>query len=315
MIISKTPYRISFVGGGSDMSAFYEHKVGMVLSTTVKQYMYITVQPSFDSNEVVYNASSVSHPIVRAVLEKLDIQHGLEITSIGDIPARTGLGSSSSFTVGLLNALYFYQKKTKTKEQIAKEACEIEIKILKEPIGKQDQYAVAYGGLNQFIFNKDGTVEIIPLVISMSKKKLLEKSLLLIFTGVTRKSSDVLLEQQKNIKNNVRKNKILQIMVDLVSPLKKELEKGNIDCLGDYLHQNWILKRQLASKITNPDIDYIYNKARKLGALGGKILGAGGGGFFLFYCPIVKQPNLIKNLGLKSLPVLFDDEGSKVINY
>lgn len=325
MIISRTPYRMSFVGGGSDLPVFYENNIGMVLSATIKKYMYITVHPSFDpgetriilynKTEIVQDASDITHPLVKAILKKLDIQHGLEITSVGDIPAQTGLGSSSSFTVGLLMALYCYQNITKTREEIAREACEIEMDILNEPIGKQDQYSVTYGGLNQFVFNKDGAVGTFPLTITVKSKKLLEKSLLLFFTGTTRKSSDILLEQQKNIAHNKQKNSTLQKMVDLVLPLRYELEKGNIDSLGDYLHQNWILKRQLSSQISSPDIDLVYEKARKLGAIGGKILGAGGGGFFLFYCPVEKQTDLVNNLGLKSMNVELDNKGSEVIKY
>jgi D-glycero-alpha-D-manno-heptose-7-phosphate kinase len=321
VIITRTPYRVSFLGGGSDIAGFYENTPGMVISTSIQQYMYISVHPSFNPRETrvkyskiesVENIEDLEHPIVKAVLRKLNVQ-GVEISSIGDIPAQTGLGSSSSFAVGLLQAIHAYKGEVVTKEELAKEACEIEIEILREPIGKQDQYAAAYGGLKQFTFNSNGSVDVDPILISDVKRRELEESLLLFFTGITRSASKVLEEQSKNIATDQDKAQALRKMVSMVPDLRAELEKGNIDSLGRYLDEGWEIKRSLASSISNPDIDETYKKARSLGAVGGKILGAGGGGFFLLYCPKAKQEHLIKDLGLKHLPVKFDDEGAQIV--
>lgn len=321
MIITRTPYRVSFLGGGSDIAGFYEKTSGMVISTSIQQYMYISVHPSFNPRETrvkyskiesVENIEDLEHPIVKAVLKKLGVE-GVEISSIGDIPAQTGLGSSSSFAVGLLQAIHAYKGEVVTKEELAKEACEIEIEILREPIGKQDQYAAAFGGLKQFTFNSNGSVTVDPVLVPDAKRKELEESLLLFYTGVTRSASKVLEEQSKNIASNQDKAQALQRMVGMVPDLRAELESGNIDSLGRYLHEGWEIKRSLASSISSSDIDAIYKKARDLGAIGGKILGAGGGGFFLLYCPKAKQENLIKNLDLKYLPVKFDEEGAQIV--
>lgn len=321
MIIVRTPYRMSLLGGGSDLPAFYSTSPGMVISTTLKQYMYISVHPTFEDKQIKLKYSkietasdpaTITHPIVKAALTKLGVS-GVEITSVGDIPAQTGLGSSSSFTVGLLHALHTHLGNGRTKEELAQEACEIEIDVLKEPIGKQDQYAAAYGGLQHYTFNSNNTVTTQAVSLPMIKQRELEQSLLLFYTGETRSASKVLAEQSKNISSNKNKSSALQRMVDMVPLLRRELERGNIESLGEYLHEGWQIKRDLASSITNPEIDGIYNRALKLGATGGKILGAGGGGFLLFYCPPSRQEGLIKGLGLKCLPVEFDSGGSQVV--
>jgi D-glycero-alpha-D-manno-heptose-7-phosphate kinase len=321
VIITRTPYRVSFLGGGSDMASFYEKMPGMVISTTIQQYMYISVHPSFNPRETrvkynkietVENIDELEHPIVKAVLKKLSVQ-GVEISSIGDIPAQTGLGSSSSFTVGLLQAIHAYKGENISKEDLAREACEIEIDILREPIGKQDQYAAAYGGLRQFTFNSDGSVAVDSVTVPKSKKEELEESLLLFFTGVTRSASKVLAEQSKNIASDQDKAGALRRMVNMVPSLHDDLENGNVESLGKYLHEGWQIKRGLASSISNSEIDETYQKAREIGAVGGKILGAGGGGFFLLYCPKAKQQRLIAELGLRYLPVKFDDEGAQIV--
>ncbi len=303
------------------MPSFYKNSPGMVISTTIQQYMYISVHQNFNPRETrvkysrieaVENIDDLEHPIVKAVLKKLDV-HGVEISSIGDIPAQTGLGSSSSFTVGLLQAVHAYKGEFLSKEELAKEACEVEVDILREPIGKQDQYAAAFGGLKQFTFNCDGSVGVEPVVIPDAKRKELEESLLLFFTGVTRSASKVLAEQSKNISSSGDKAHTLQRMVETVPDLRTELERGNIDSLGHYLHEGWKIKRSLASSISNSDIDMTYKNALDFGAVGGKVLGAGGGGFFLLYCPKDKQENLIAKLGLRCLPVKFDEEGAQIV--
>lgn len=321
MIVTRTPYRISFIGGGSDLPVFYKKSPGTVISTAINKYVYISIHPSFNPAittvrcgevEVANKVEEISHPIVKAALKKLGVQ-GVEITSVSDIPAQTGLGSSSSFTVGLLQGLYAYLGKERTHEELAQEACEIEIGILRAPIGKQDQYAAAYGGLNQYKFKSDNTVE--AEAIKMSRKSLeeLESSLLLFFTGITRSASKVLSEQSENLISNENKTKALQSMLDMIPSLRSELQKGNIDCLGEYLDRGWQIKRSLAKSISNAEIDEIYSRARKLGAQGGKLLGAGGGGFFLFYCHKDSQKNLIDNLGLRYMNVKFDQQGAKVV--
>ena len=322
MIITKTPFRISFVGGGSDIEDFYAGRQGAVLSTSINKYMYISSHKFFEENlvrvkysetETVDNISKLNHPILRVVLEKFNIRGGLEISSIADIPSGTGLGSSSSFTVCLLHNLYTVAGKFVTKERLAAEACEIEIEMLKEPIGKQDQYAAAYGGLNVFKFNSNGSVTVEPVHLPKDIYNELESNLLMFYTGSQRKASSILSEQKKNIAKE-DKVKNLEEMVGLVWELRDCLYKGNLEDFGKILHQNWILKQKLASSISNDDINQYYEKAMKNGALGGKLLGAGGGGFLLFYCEKQHQEKLKQAmLPLKQFDFKFDQEGSKLI--
>jgi len=322
VIITKTPFRISFVGGGSDIEDFYAGRQGAVLSTSINKYMYISSHKFFEENlvrvkysetETVDNISKLNHPILRVVLEKFNIRGGLEISSIADIPSGTGLGSSSSFTVCLLHNLYTVAGKFVTKERLAAEACEIEIEMLKEPIGKQDQYAAAYGGLNVFKFNSNGSVTVEPVHLPKDIYNELESNLLMFYTGSQRKASSILSEQKKNIAKE-DKVKNLEEMVGLVWELRDCLYKGNLEDFGKILHQNWILKQKLASSISNDDINQYYEKAMKNGALGGKLLGAGGGGFLLFYCEKQHQEKLKQAmLPLKQFDFKFDQEGSKLI--
>ncbi len=322
MIITKTPFRISFVGGGSDIEDFYAGRQGAVLSTSINKYMYISSHKFFEENlvrvkysetETVDNISNLNHPILRVVLEKFNIRGGMEISSIADIPSGTGLGSSSSFTVCLLHNLYTVAGKFVTKERLAAEACEIEIEMLKEPIGKQDQYAAAYGGLNVFKFNSNGSVTVEPVHLPKDIYNELESNLMMFYTGSQRKASSILSEQKKNIAKE-DKVKNLEEMVGLVWELRDCLYKGNLEDFGKILHQNWILKQKLASSISNDDINQYYEKAMKNGALGGKLLGAGGGGFLLFYCEKQHQEKLKQAmLPLKQFDFKFDQEGSKLI--
>jgi len=322
VIITKTPFRISFVGGGSDIEDFYAGRQGAVLSTSINKYMYISSHKFFEENlvrvkysetETVDNISNLNHPILRVVLEKFNIRGGMEISSIADIPSGTGLGSSSSFTVCLLHNLYTVAGKFVTKERLAAEACEIEIEMLKEPIGKQDQYAAAYGGLNVFKFNSNGSVTVEPVHLPKDIYNELESNLMMFYTGSQRKASSILSEQKKNIAKE-DKVKNLEEMVGLVWELRDCLYKGNLEDFGKILHQNWILKQKLASSISNDDINQYYEKAMKNGALGGKLLGAGGGGFLLFYCEKQHQEKLKQAmLPLKQFDFKFDQEGSKLI--
>lgn len=321
MIITQTPFRISFVGGGSDLEAFYSRHPGAVLSTSINQYMYISshkyfepdqIRVKYSQTETVQQATEIQHPILRTVLEKFGL-NGIEISSIADIPGGTGMGSSSSFTVGLLHNLYTVTGRQVTKEELAEEACHIEINLLGEPIGKQDQYAAAFGGWNIFRFQPDGKVITEPLAISDGLYQTLENNLLMFYLGNQRKASDILAEQKKNTSADDKFNN-LKRMVALVDELKTALEQERPDDFGKILHENWILKQQLASSISNPMIDEIYAAAMQAGALGGKLLGAGGGGFMLFYCPAERQAALLKALAkLRKFEFRFETAGSRVI--
>lgn len=322
MIITKTPFRMSFVGGGSDLKEFYKHFQGAVLSTSINKYMYISSHKFFDEDkirakysqtETVKNINNMQHPIIREVLKKFKVKGALEISSNADIPAGAGLGSSSSFAVGLLHNLYTVFGKFVTPRQLAEEACEIEIRKLREPIGKQDQYAAAFGGLNVIKFNTSGTVSVEPIHLRKDIYKMLQKNLLAFYIGSPRNTRDILSEQKSNLLNR-DKIDVLKRMVELVWKLREALYEGNLDEFGKILHENWLLKCTLASKIANPEIQGIYERALKKGAIGGKLLGAGGGGFLLFYCDSRRQKNLRDAMsGYREMKFEFENEGSKLI--
>ncbi len=323
MIISKTPLRISFAGGGSDLASFYERSEGAVVSVAINKYLYITVNKKFDDyirisyskTENVKSAGKIKHAIVREVLKKLDINGGIEITSIADIPSKgTGLGSSSSFTVGLLNTLKAYKEEFTSAEMLAQESCSIEIDTLKEPIGKQDQYAAAYGGLNFIRFHQNGSVSVDPIITTRETRKSLEKNTLLLYTGIMRSASVILQKQNKNTKSQDKKFKIMQKMVNLAHKMKDELQNNNLDNFGNILHENWMLKKEMANGISTPEINKWYRVGRENGALGGKILGAGGGGFLMFYAPQEKHQQIIDALPkLRPMNFEFEYQGSKII--
>lgn len=293
MIITRTPFRISFVGGGTDLPDFYRVEPGAVVSTAINKYMYIvlnkrfddTIRVSYSKTEIVKAAEEIQHPIVREALKLVGITKGVEIVSIADIPAGTGLGSSSSFTVGLLSALYAYKGILKSAEELARDACEIEIDMVGEPIGKQDQYIAAYGGFRYTQFNTDETVFTEPIICSKVNRQKLSQNLLLFYTGDTREARNILKEQTANAKQ-ADKLACLRKMRDLAFELNQQFNNNcSPDVLGEFLHKGWMLKKQLASGISDDRIDKYYEKAIRAGALGGKILGAGGGGFLLLYCP------------------------------
>ena len=324
MIITRTPFRISFVGGGSDMETFYCRHHGAVLSTSIDKYMYISshrffypdkIRIKYSQTETVDRIEELKHPILRAALKKLDIPGGTELSSIADIPAGTGMGSSSAFTVGLLHNLYAVKRQFVTHEQLAREACEIEIDLLKEPIGKQDQYATAFGGLNMIHFNPDGNVTVEPLYIQNEVYRALGENLLMFYIGNQRKASDILTEQKKNAAKD-DKFQILKAMVALVSELKECLYAGNLSDFGKIMHENWILKQKLAAQISNNEIEEIYKKGLENGATGGKLLGAGGGGFMLFYCEKPNQNKLKESLKhCRIFDFAFERDGSKLIYF
>jgi D-glycero-alpha-D-manno-heptose-7-phosphate kinase len=326
MIIARTPFRVSFFGGGTDMEYYYSEHEGKVLSTAINKYMYITVHPfcrkdciqvKYSKTELVNHVAEIAHPIVRTCLQKLQIGTGVEITSVADVPSGTGLGSSSSFTVCLLHGLNAYLNKYVTKEYLASEACDIEINILREPIGKQDQYAAAYGGMNILTFGCNGSVKVEPVIISQARQIELEENLLMFFTGKSRDTGSILSKQKEAVASNRSKNRVLSEMCGLVDNAYSILTSGNLDDFGRTLDGAWQLKRSLLNAISDPEIDSWYNKAvNEGGALGGKLLGAGGGGYLLLYCKKEHQDKLRHVLGgLEELRFKFDKNGSHVIFY
>ncbi len=323
MIISRTPLRISFIGGGSDIPAYFKQSPGAVVSTAINKYIYITVNKKFDKRirasysktENVDHANQIQHPLIRECLRKVGIDRGIEVTSMSDIPGEgTGLGSSSSYTVGLLNALYAYVGKYASAEKLAREACEVEIEILKDPIGKQDQYIGAYGGLQFIQFFSDGDVDVSPIICSPETKHKLEENCLLVYTGITRSSGRILAKQSKNMRKDVDKRVIMIQMVSLAHEMQRLLNSNSIVEFGQLLHESWLLKRKMTHGITSEQIDRWYEKARQNGVEGGKILGAGGGGFLLLYAKQGYHGKILNSLkGLEPHDFKFEPQGSKII--
>ena len=323
MIITRSPFRVSFFGGGSDMAAFYRRRTGAVLSTTIDRYMYLSLHPYFDgksihvkysSSELAASVSELRHPIVRRVLERLKVAGGVEITSTADVPAGTGLGSSSAFTVGLLNVLYAHLDRAAGVEKLAREACQVEIEDLQTPIGKQDQYASAYGGLNLIRFFPDDSVDVTPLVISQGCRKELQASLLMFYTGEQRAAASVLAEQKQVIDSDEEKFAVMTRMVEQAYQAKALLEAGDVVSFGRLLDEAWQLKRTLTTRISTASIDALYNAAMEAGAWGGKLLGAGGGGFLLVAAPVERHAAVrAACAGLLELPLHLERGGSKVV--
>lgn len=323
MIISRTPLRISFVGGGSDIASFYNHEPGAVVTTAINRYIYIAVNKQFDGRiivnysktEIVRRVSDIENNLVREALKLTGMKGGIHITSIADIPSEgTGMGSSSSYVVGLLNALYAFQGKHVNAEKLAREACKIEINILKKPIGKQDQYIASYGGLQHMQFNSDDSVYVDPIICKAEIKKVLEKRLLLFYTGITRSADIILAKQTRNMARKKTKRAIMNEMVSLAKQMRNALNKNKLDTFGEMLHENWILKTQMADSVTNNKINTWYTIARKNGAIGGKLLGAGGGGFLLFYAPEEKHAKIIQALSMLTYQdFTFEPQGTKII--
>lgn len=327
MIIARTPFRVSFLGGGTDLPEFWQEEEGAVLSTAIDKYMHITVNNRFDQSwrlgysktEIVEDISKIEHKIIRRVLQKYGALassrnggHGLEILSMADIPAGSGLGSSSSFTVSLLHALKGHLGTFQSAEDLAREASEIEIVDLKEPIGKQDQYAAAFGGLRFIRFLPSGEVSAEPVICTDDTKRALEAHMLVFYTGVTRSASGVLAEQKAN---TINKRETLRTMRDLALRMKGALENNeSIQRSGELLHEGWNLKKTLASGISVGPIDAWYERAMKAGAYGGKILGAGGGGFLMVLCPPSAQAKVKQELReLRSVTMKFDSFGSRIV--
>lgn len=326
MIISKTPLRISFFGGGTDYPDYYKQFGGAVLSTSIDKYIYITVnnlsviseykyKNTYSKVEYCNEINEIKHPSIRESLRFMEVFNGIEIHTVSDLPAKTGLGSSSSFTVGLLNALYAHKNQYRKPIDLALDAIHVEQKLIGEKVGVQDQSVAAIGGLNYIMFNQDETISYKPIIISAEKKKLFKSHLMLYYTGMQRFAEDVLIEQIEKTKTgevNQDLNKI-RSMVDIGF----EILSSNvpITAFGELLHESWLLKKNLSSSISNKHLDRIYDTAIKAGAIGGKLLGAGGGGFFLFFAEPKKQQNIRNALSPLYLEVEidFDNEGSKII--
>jgi D-glycero-alpha-D-manno-heptose-7-phosphate kinase len=323
MIITQTPLRISFAGGGSDLAVYYERNEGHVVSSAIDKFAYVIVKERFDDEiylnymrkEIRSDVSQVEHGLIREAMRVTGVERGVEVTLLSDIPSEgSGLGSSSSFTVGLLNAFYAYRGEQVTAERLAREACEIEIERLAKPIGKQDQYIAAYGGLKSFHFRRDGGVDVKALRLNGDGLRQLSGRLHLFFTGKTRQADKILSEQKSRTADRLAE---LDAIKQLALELEPALESRDFDRLGVILHENWELKRKLANGISSPEIEEMYARSRASGALGGKICGAGGGGFLLVYCAPDRQERLAKGMhDYRMLPFQLERDGSKVIfNY
>ncbi len=328
MIISKTPYRISFFGGGTDYPAWFQNHGGQVLSTAIDKFCYLSCRPLppfFDHKfrivyskvETVQAINEINHPVVKSVLDYLEFsdQYGLEIHHDGDLPARSGVGSSSSFTIGLLNALHAMRGEYRSAEQLAKEAIYIEQQALHEHVGSQDQVAASYGGLNKIKFFPDGSFGVTPLIIDPDRITELQDHLMFFFTGLSRYSSEIAGSKINNINNRFSELKVMGEMVNEGINLLSSTKTPIVE-FGRLLHEGWQIKRNLSDKITNPEIDDIYQASLSAGAIGGKITGAGGGGFMLLFVPPEKQKDVREKLShLIHVPFRFEPAGSRIVLY
>ncbi|MCB8943646.1 MAG: GHMP kinase [Ardenticatenaceae bacterium] len=322
MIIVQTPLRVSFFGGGTDFPTFYQAEGGCVLTSAIDKYIFVTIKRRFDPKlrigytrtEMVDHVDQVQHELIREALRKTGIEHGVEVNTMGDIPSASGLGSSSTVTVGSLHAMYAFLGEMITSERLAAEACEIEINTLHKPIGIQDQYIAALGGLRFLEFTPEGRIKSKKVTLTTARLRKLNESLLLFFTGITRQADSVLTEQKANINGRLP---ILRQIKQMAYTALNELEHGDLHTIGHLLHESWQLKKQMASKISNDILDDIYTAARQAGAIGGKITGAGGGGFLLLYCPYEHQEAVRQALHhLQEFPFQLERDGTKVIfNY
>ena len=326
MIISRTPFRISLFGGGTDYPSWFREHGGAVLGTAIDKYCYISLRrlpPFFEHKsrivysqvELVNDVAEIKHPAVRGILTDLKVTEGLEIHHDADLPARSGLGSSSAFTVGLLNALNALDSKMISKRDLAREAIRIEQDVLKENVGSQDQLWAAYGGFNRIDFHPDGTFAVAPIIMSSERREEINRSIMLFFTGFSRFASDFAEDQIKNMSNRKKQLRTIRSMVDSAVDVLLD-KKAPLRELGELLHDSWRLKRELADKVSNQQIDEIYEAGRAAGAIGGKLLGAGGGGFMVFLVEPEKREQVRERLkNLIHVNVGFDNDGSKIVLY
>ena len=325
MIISRTPVRVSFLGGGTDYPEYFMQEGGYTLSATIDKYCYITVQElrnffdhkiriSYSKLELTKQVDEIDHPSVRECLRHLGIEHGVEIHCMTDLPARTGLGSSSAFTVGLLNALYAWQGKFTTPQQLAEDAVNVERNLIKERVGLQDQYASAYGGFLFMTYTRQGTVNVTSIPMGNDRVKALEQRLLLFYTGMQRTASDIVKDQLERTKSGALKSPLKQLG-DLVPRAVEVFCNGNdLSELGRLLHQGWTIKRGLSKSVSNDSIDTWYERARSASAIGGKLLGAGSGGFLLLYVEPENQEKVRTALSdLQEVPFRFESQGSSIL--
>jgi len=323
MIISQTPLRVSFAGGGSDLPAFYRKYGGAVVSTAIDKFVYVGVNKKFDDSirisysrtEEVATVDQIEHQLVREALRMLSIPGGIEITSIADIPSRgTGMGSSSSFAVGLLHALHAYRQEYISVDSLGDESCRLEIDLCGNRIGKQDQYAAACGGFNLIEFHPDDAVSVHPIICDREMVAELQRWLMMFYTGVTRQAASILDNQTEAMENDERKQGMVREMVKLARQLCDELHRNRLESFGDILHQNWELKKTIVDGISSPEIEGWYQCARSRGAIGGKLLGAGAGGFLLFFVPPYRQNAVREALSpLRQIPFGFERQGSRII--
>jgi D-glycero-alpha-D-manno-heptose-7-phosphate kinase len=322
MIVSCAPFRVSFAGGGSDIAVFYRKAGGAVLSCSIAKYSFAIVHQYFNERkyhlkyartELTEALDDIEHPLLREALRMQQIEPGIEISSVADIPSGTGLGSSSSFAVALINALHAHRSQFVSKEILAREACALEIDRLKEPIGKQDQYAAAYGGLNFIEFHANDGVTVQPLLLSQPVMAELEGNLMLFYTGDQRDARTLLAKQVAVMQSDAAKFATMQRMVELAHRMRDVLVKGDLDGFGALLHQGWEMKRSIGAGISYPRIDDCYAKAQAAGAIGGKLAGAGGGGFLVLYCPKARQAAVRAALAeLKEIDFQFDQAGARI---
>ena len=325
MILSRAPVRITLGGGGTDLKSYYSKYGGFVITAAVDRYcsilaskrFYDSIRLSYSQMEIRDNVDQIEHRIFREALKFTGIEKGVELHSVSDVPANSGLGSSSSFTVALLNALHAYKREFITQKQLAEEACYIEIDVLREPIGKQDQYIAAFGDITCLTFEKNGETIVEPLRISDEALDQLESNLVFFFTGKERSSSEILSEQDEKSKvDDPKVTQNLHQIKEIGLQTRKHLERGDVNALGELFHAHWEIKKKRSQKMSDPFIDECYEVARKNGAIGGKIIGAGGGGFFMFYCNNSDKPKLshaMKEIGLKPVRFHFDFEGAKIL--
>jgi D-glycero-alpha-D-manno-heptose-7-phosphate kinase len=320
MVITQTPLRLSLAGGGSDLAEFYRAGAGRVISTAIDKYIFVIIKDRFDDlivlnysrKEIVNDVSEIQHELIREAMRQTGVGRGVEISTMADIPSEgSGLGSSSSLVVGLLNAMYAFRGLQVPAEQLAREACDIEIRRCAKPIGKQDQYIAAYGGLQVLNFDPDETVRVEPVELSARAMWQFGSNLMLFYTGRTRSSAAILSEQKEK---TPERRRYLEDMLPLVDRIRASLCAGNFEDVGQALHEGWMLKRHMASRISDGEIDAIYESALRAGALGGKIAGAGGGGFLLLYVPPEHHEHVRAALsGMFELTFLPERDGSKVI--
>ena len=323
MIVSRAPGRISMGGGGTDLPSYYEKFGGFLLAAGINKYVHIllnkrfedSIRLSYSKTEIVDDIREIEHSIFRECLKFTGIKKQVEIVSIADVPSNCGLGTSSTFTVALLSALYSYKREYHPLQELAEKACHIEIKVLREPIGKQDQYAASFGGFNAYSFHKDGSVTIEPVNISEGAQMELQNNIFLFYLNKKRSAGDILKDQNKKTKqNDAEVIDRLHKIKDIGLYTRKILERNKIDDFGDLLHEHWMIKRGISNKISDDYIDEVYEVARKNGALGGKVIGAGGGGFLLFYNPQKKTSfiSAMKKMGLVPTWFSFEREGVKI---